>query len=278
MSTDSTAEEGWSWCDAPREVVLVQGDDAAEFLHSQMAQDLRQLSVGSSVFSLLLEPTGHVVALVRVTRHLDTVFTLDTDIGTGDAIIARLGKFVLRSKVAMRRSEWIVRSYFGHGVAAPFRGVVGTASRWWGGIDDVDVIGDAGTLQKIGVECSLSEYEERRVDAGFPRVGVDIEVGDLPATTGVLSVAVSFTKGCYPGQELVERMDSRGSSAPTQVLVVPSDDVDDVGSVVIVDGVEVGVVTSRGTSQALVRVKRRTEMGELWVRPDRFAETILRQG
>ncbi len=277
MPSDTAVDEARSWCDAPRDVVLVQGDDAAEFLHSQLAQDLRQLSVGSSVYSLILEPTGHLVALVRVTRHLDTVFTLDTDIGTGDAIIARLSKYVLRSKVAMRRSDWIVRSYFGHGVAAPFRGVVGTASRWWGGSDDVDVIGDAATLQKVGIECSPSEYDKRRVDAGWPQVGVDIEVGDLPATTGVLSVAVSFTKGCYPGQELVERMDSRGSSAPTQVFVVPSDAVGDVGSVVIAGGVEVGVVTSRGTSQALVRVKRGAELSELWVRPDRFAETILRQ-
>ena len=255
----------------------MQGDDAAEFLHSQLAQDLRQLPVGSSVCSLILEPTGHLVAIVRVTRHLDTVFTLDTDIGTGEAIIARLSKFVLRSKVAMRRSDWIVRSYFGHGVAAPLMGVVGTAPRWWGGVDDVDVIGDAATLQKVGDECSPGEYDKRRADAGWPRIGVDIEVGDLPAATGVLSVAVSFTKGCYPGQELVERMDSRGSSAPTHLLVVPSGEVDEVGSVVIADGIEVGVVTSRGKSRALVRVKRGAEVSELWVRPDRFAETILLQ-
>ena len=274
---DQTTTGSIEWCDSPRDVVLVQGDDAAEFLHSQLAQDLRQLAVGSSIHSLLLEPTGHVVAIVRVTRHLDTVFTLDADIGLGGAIIARLSKYVLRSKVAMRRSEWSVRSYFGAGAGKRFLGLVGAATRWWGGVDDVDVIGDAVTLSKGGFEISHNEYEKRRIDAGWPRVAVDIEVGDLPATTGVLAVAVSFTKGCYPGQELVERMDSRGSSAPKQLLVAHADEVGDVGSTVEFGGAEVGVVTSKGQSRALVRVKRGAEVSELWVRPDRFAETFLRQ-
>jgi hypothetical protein len=175
----------------------------------------------------------------------------------------------------MRRSDWVVRSYFGTGVSEACGGVVGRASRWWGGIDDVDIIGDAATLPTIGTEMSAGEYDTRRVDAGWPTVGRDIDVGDLPATTGVLQVAVSFSKGCYPGQELVERMDSRGSAAPVQLLVAPVSDVGDVGSMVIVDGKEIGVVTSRGTESALVRVKRGAEVSELWVRPDRFAESLL---
>jgi len=70
-------------------------------------------------------------------------------------------------------------------------------------------------------------------------------------------------------------MDSRGSSAPVQVVVVPASEVGDVGSAAIVDGKEVGIVSSRGTLNALVRVKRGAEVGELWVRPDRFSESLL---
>jgi folate-binding protein YgfZ len=264
-----------AWCDAPRDVVLVQGDDAAEFLHSQLAQDLKSLDIGSSAHSLLLEPSGHVVALLRVVRHVDTVFTLDTDSGLGDAVMTRLKKFILRSKVAMRRSDWVVRSYLGTGARDVGSGVVGCASRWWGGVDDVDIIGDAATLPVAGTKMSHVDYDVRRVDAGWPTVGCDIDVGDLPATTGILRVAVSFSKGCYPGQELVERMDSRGSSAPVQLVVAPASEVGDVGSYVIVDGTEVGVVTSRGLERALVRVKRGAEVSEFWVRPDRFAESLL---
>ncbi|NBU16578.1 MAG: hypothetical protein EBS48_06120, partial [Actinobacteria bacterium] len=81
--------------DLPRDVVIVQGDDAAQFLHSQLAQDIASVPVGGSVHSLLLAPTGHVVALVRVVRHVDTVFTLDVEQGFGEKVIARLQRFVL---------------------------------------------------------------------------------------------------------------------------------------------------------------------------------------
>jgi folate-binding protein YgfZ len=203
------------------------------------------------------------------------VFTLDTDSGLGDVVLARLKKFILRSKVVMRRSEWTVRSIFGTGAKGACGGVVGAASRWWGGVDDVDVIGDAATLPVVGTAISQADCDLRRVDAGWPAVGRDIEVGDFPATTGLLRVAVSFSKGCYPGQELVERMDSRGSSAPVQLVVAPVGEVGDVGSSVIVDGKEIGVVTSCGLARALVRVKRGAEVSEFWVRPDRFAESLL---
>ena len=63
--------------DLARDVVIVQGDDAGNFLHSQLAQDVASIPVGGSAHSLLLAPTGHVTALVRVVRHVDTVYTLD---------------------------------------------------------------------------------------------------------------------------------------------------------------------------------------------------------
>ena len=75
------------WADLAREVIIVQGDDAQTFLHSQLANDLASLAVGASIHSLLLEPTGHVSAIARVIRHEDTVFTLDVDAGFADAVI-----------------------------------------------------------------------------------------------------------------------------------------------------------------------------------------------
>jgi tRNA-modifying protein YgfZ len=101
------------WADIDRDVVIVEGDDAASFLHSQLANDISSLAVGSSVHSLLLEPTGQVTALVRVTRHSDTVFTLDVEAGLGASLITRLQRFVLRAKVVMRLSDWAVRAFRG---------------------------------------------------------------------------------------------------------------------------------------------------------------------
>jgi folate-binding protein YgfZ len=96
----------------------------------------------------------------------------------------------------------------------------------------------------------------------WPLFGVDIDTTSLPAETGLADVAVSFTKGCYPGQELVERMDSRGSTAPhllmrlsrvanplTNTSAVP-------GEKYVASGTELGVCTSVAGDFALVQVRR----------------------
>lgn len=243
------------WADIARDVVIVQGDDAGSFLHSQLANDITSLTVGNSIHSLLLEPTGQVTALLRVTRHVDTVFTLDVDAGFGESLITRLQRFVLRSKVTMRMSDWKVRAYRGVGAASAVGVGPGRAVPYRGGDDAVDVIAELSQLSSVGSETEAPHIDMFRVDAEWPRLGVDILVGDIPATTGVVPEAVSFTKGCYPGQELVERMDSRGANAPVLIVSIPRDVVG-VGSRVEKNGADVGTVTSIGFTKALARVAR----------------------
>ena len=101
-------------------------------------------------------------------------------------------------------------------------------------------------------------------------MGTDIEPGStIPATTGVVPLAVSFTKGCYPGQELVERMDSRGADAPRSLRIVAAADVPDDpepgAALVAGDGTEVGVITSVAPdgTVALGYVKRGHDLGQI---------------
>lgn len=102
------------------------------------------------------------------------------------------------------------------------------------------------------------QRELQRITAGWPRMGSEIRPGEtIPAETGVVDLAVSFTKGCYPGQELVERMDSRGASAPRQLrhVVVPSGTA--VGDQVRNEaGEPIGVVTSVVGTEALALLQR----------------------
>lgn len=251
-------------CRAPRDVVIVQGDDAATFLHSQLAQDIATLSVGSSINSFVLEPTGHLVAVARIFRHVDTVFTLDVDKGHGEAIVSRLQKFVLRAKVTMRMSDWLVQSYWGGDSSVRLAGRAGCTGAWWGSNDTVDVIGapthDMPIAASECVQATSDEWHVRRADNEWPAMDHDIEAGDLPATTGLVRVAASFTKGCYPGQELVERMDSRGALAPVEVR---SCDVAAhvVGEHVMLGETSIATITSVGTRRALARVKRGANFG-----------------
>lgn len=87
-------------------------------------------------------------------------------------------------------------------------------------------------------------------------MGVDISTDMIPAETGIVECAVSFSKGCYPGQELVERMDSRGSTAPKMLMRIdcPIDAV--AGANVVVNGVTVGTYTTVAGIQAIALIKR----------------------
>lgn len=109
-------------------------------------------------------------------------------------------------------------------------------------------------------------HEVARIAAGWPRMGCEIVPGEtIPAVTGVLESAVNFTKGCYPGQELVERMDSRGADAPKSLRVVEVGEGAAVGDLITdADENEVGHITSVSPAGgiALGYVKRGAEVGQ----------------
>lgn len=249
------------WSDIARDVVAVRGSDAGAFLHSQLAQDVATVAVGASVQSLLLEPTGHVVAIVRVIRHEENLYTLDVERGFGQSLIDRLKRFILRSDVALEMTDWSVRAFRGEGVASLSFSDHVTATAYWLATQGVDVVGSAAGLPESGEKTEAEHIDMFRVDAQWPQLGTDVLVGDIPATTGVVAVSVSFTKGCYPGQELVERMDARGTSAPVVVRAMSRDGVG-VGSRVQEDGKDVGTITSIGFTRALVRCSRQSTVGE----------------
>lgn len=224
------------WCEYPRDVVQVSGPDAASYLQSQASQQLGSLAVGASAWTFLLQPTGRVEVLARVWRTGDDVFVLDTDAGFGEVLTARLARFKIRVKAEIVPLEWRCLAVRGDGAAD----VAGLAS--WGG--GVDLLGPDPQPPAGAEPGSADDLLAARVDAVWPQMGAEIVPGEtIPAETGVTDVAVSFTKGCYPGQELVERMDSRGATAPRRLQRVH-----------VADGV--GEITSTAGEWALAYLKR----------------------
>lgn len=105
--------------------------------------------------------------------------------------------------------------------------------------------------------------EAARIAMGWPALGAELVPGEtIPAATGLTRIAVNFTKGCYPGQELVERMDSRAAEAPRSLRRLTVADGSSVGDPVLDAGEVVGVVTSVAGTAALASVKRTSEVGE----------------
>ena len=98
-----------------RDVLAVRGPDAVEYLQGQLSQEVTALAVGASTDSLLLEPDGKLSALLRVTRTDGQGFILDVDAGYGDAVAARLRRFLLRAKVELSALDWRCLSLRGAG-------------------------------------------------------------------------------------------------------------------------------------------------------------------
>ena len=197
------------WCDDPRDVLVVSGVDALTYLQSQISQDIRNLGDDGTTYTFVLQPMGKVEALVRIHRRSAEEFVLDTDAGFGEALAKRLNRFKIRVKVEIIAVDW--RCIAVRNVDAPVDGAVAA----WGRADAFDLLGP-DVQPPSGIQPgTAADLERARVAAGWPAMGREITDATIPAETGfVVALSVSFTKGCYPGQELVERMDSRGSAAP----------------------------------------------------------------
>ena len=114
---------------------------------------------------------------------------------------------------------------------------------------------------------SAEEFELARVMAKWPKMGTDMNDESMPAETGLTDCAVSFTKGCYPGQELVERMDSRGAKAPQQLRLIRAHRDARAGEPVVLGGQTIGIYTSVCQELALALIKRWADSSSLEIGP-----------
>lgn len=247
------------WTELECDALNVSGADALTYLQGQISQDIRNLADGQSAYSFVLQPTGKVEALARVTRISADEFRLDTDRGFGEPLLARLNRFKIRVKVDIVATPTTIAA-----VRGAERSVAGAVSAW--GRDDAFDLFDPGLLPAGLRHGSLDELLLARIEAGWPAMGSEITEGSIPAETGVVAESVSFTKGCYPGQELVERMDSRGSTAPRFVRRLRGEGTVKTGDEVTHDGKPVGVLTSVADSDegwiALGIVARSAQPGD----------------
>ena len=194
-----------------RDVVTVQGSDAATFLQGQLSQDVAGLPVGGTALTFLLEPQGRIVAILRVARTATDGFRLDGDRGTGPAVLARLSRYRLRTKADLDLVEGATHAAARSAALPPPEGALALP---WPGLDGWDLPIDGGLRALPGGHVvAEGALDGVRVAAVVP-AAQDLDERAIPAETGLVAAAASFTKGCYTGQELVARMDSRAGSAP----------------------------------------------------------------
>lgn len=247
-----------------RDVVTVSGDDACAHLESQLTQDVASLAVGESVWSFLLDNKASIIALLRITRTADAIYLLDTDPGWGSAVRGAIDGFLFRMDVTFAEDTWDHLAVRGPGAEAAGIGAPIEAPVRWRGIDGLDILGPTVAMPDGVAEITTEVYDSLRVWAGWPVMGRDIVDKTTPAMTGLVDEAVSFTKGCYPGQEFVARVHYRDAAPPRRLVHVtfhPSAGVVE-GAELTIDGDTVGVVTSVASCQpvALAFLKRSVEV------------------
>jgi folate-binding protein YgfZ len=238
-----------------RAFIRVNGPDAESYLQGQLSQDV---TTGGGL-SFLLDPSGKVVSLLRFGRDGDG-FLLDTDAPAGEATLARLKRFLLRTKADIDAIDdrRLVRVF-----DADPRPEAQIVAAWLPDDASVqDVIESASSTRSSTL--SAIDHERRRIAAGVPVSGVDIGTDTIPAEAGqwAIDAAVSFTKGCYTGQELVARIDSRGGNVPHPLRVLRFAGPVEVGADVVgPDGSVAGRITSAAGDLALARLARKVEPG-----------------
>jgi tRNA-modifying protein YgfZ len=210
----------------------ISGPDAAEYLQGQLTNDVEALEPGEGQYAALLDRKGHIQADMRVLRPAADEVWLDTE---PEALAAARRHLEMYSvgrevKVVDVSEERVIFSLIGPrsveiaGTAALPENtceevvVAGVECLAAGTRDGIDLIAAAteaerlrGALLEAGaVAVSPEAAEILRIESGVPRFGAEMGTETMPAEAGIVEDAVSFTKGCYIGQETVARLHYKG--------------------------------------------------------------------
>ncbi len=209
-----------------RAYLRVAGSDAADYLQRMVSNDVEALQVGESCQALLLTAKARLIAPLVVWRRGDDDFLLLTEPELGEPVRALLTRMRLRAKCEVEPETHTSALVFGgQGIATDFPGAV-------------EVL-DA----QLEPTLDTKELERRRIEARVPRWGRELDDRVLPAEAGLDATHISFSKGCYPGQEPVARLHYRGHpNRGLRVLELP--DVPEYDAELVHDGKVVGRVTS----------------------------------
>ena len=212
----------------PRAFLRVAGPDAADYLQRMVSNDVEALAVGEACDALLLTAKARVIAPLRVLRRGEEDFLVLTEPELGDTVRTQLlrTRFAAKTEIEPEEHEsWLV-------------------------LGGEEVLDDRPAGDEVGEE----ELERWRIEAGIPRWGREIDDQILPAEAGLDNTHISFSKGCYPGQEPIARQRYRGKvNRKLRVLDVEGDATP--GTELVLDGKKVGRITSAVPGVALGYVR-----------------------
>jgi tRNA-modifying protein YgfZ len=215
----------------PRAFIRVSGPDSEDFLQRLVSNDV---AAADACDALLLTPKARIIAPLRIVRRGADEFLLLTEPDLGEVVRAQLLRARFAAKVELEPEQheaWLVL----------------------GGEEVLDE-------RPEGDEASDEDYERWRIEAGIPRWGAELDDRVLPAEAGLETTHISFSKGCYPGQEPIARQHYRGK-VNRRLRILDVEGEASPGDELTRDGKTVGRVTSAVPGVALAYVRAEVPEG-----------------
>lgn len=257
--------------------ILATGEDRVRWLHGMVTNDVKSRQPGQGCYCFVLTAQGHIVADLQVLVGSEGIL-LDCEPFLTEKLVATLDHYIIMDQVELAdltptlgtigvegpRAAEVVRSALGFGELpqnpldhVPYgepgsHRLVAHAGRGFWILAPVAELADLwGRLESAGARpAGFAAWDVIRIESGVPRCGVEIGETTLPQETGQMR-ALNFDKGCYVGQEIVERIRSRGHV--NQLLLGLRAERGELkpGQRVEADGKEIGRITSAARSPAL---------------------------
>ncbi len=272
-----------------RGVIEVRGQDRIQFLHNVLSNDIKSLSPGNGAPACLLNAQAKIIANMNV-LCFDEFLWLALDYILKDKLSDALGKLIIMEQVELtdRSDELKLISVHGPKAKELIQNALKeksileklldhktfTVDNTSATVIRINLIGEVGygllipkdrtdlvysALKQSGkplglIQIQASTLEVLRIEAGIPRYGIDFDDSHIPLEAG-LEKTISFTKGCFPGQEILARLDSRGGVSKKLIgLELKGEIAPKKGDQITKDNNEVGSITSAVFSPTLKRV------------------------
>jgi folate-binding protein YgfZ len=242
-----------------RAKLRVTGSDRIRFLNGQLTNDIANLKPSVAVYTCALSAKGKLCGDLFVTPLKDAVL-LDYEPALRDSIPARLEKYLIADEVELEDITEQFALFHLCGMALPDtslpEGTVTTSNRF--AVDGKDLLLSAtlkNVASKLVNETPLtdSEVERFRIEQGIPRWGTELSEEVIPNEAGLDERAISYTKGCYLGQEIISRIKSLGhvNRHLRGVRLINGSELEPGDKLASEDGKQIGTVTSAGLSERL---------------------------
>lgn len=247
-----------------RAAILIEGPDAEHFLQNVLTVDLDGLGGGEARPGALLSPQGKILFDFLISRRGEDGFLIDCRAETAADFMRRLMLYRLRAKAGISIADQVVVTARWQDDSAASHGDSTTSQTDSGWLADRRFPEGSGVMRRYGAavaaDASPADYDRLRIAHGVAESGRDFAAGDAFPHDVLMDEngGVGFRKGCYVGQEVVSRMQHRGTARRRVMIVKGAGDLPETGATVEAGGRAIGSLGSVSGKDglAIVRIDR----------------------